>query len=70
VSTDRQASACGFVVFGVFIGVEIGADKPFGWAGFFDFGDDGGLIGGVFGTDGGDKVAWWFGGTRLHFHVF
>ena len=38
-------------------GVEIGANQPFGRAGFFDFGNHRRLPGGMFGMNSTDKIA-------------
>ena len=38
-------------------GAKVRPYQPFRRAGLFDFGNDGRQLGGVFGTDGGDKIA-------------
>ena len=58
VGQHRQTGrAGGFIIASMVGGAEVRPYQPFGRAGFFDFGNDGRQIGGMLGTDGGDKIA-------------
>ena len=63
----QAGCAAGFVIAGMVGGAEIGAYQSFGWAGLFDFGDDGGLVLRMFGAKGGNEVARRGSGFRLCF---